>query len=156
MTGKDLQKLRRQDILQLLLAQSRETARLQAEQQDLEEELLRIEKNNEHLTRRLSEKDVLNHKLKGRLEEKDRRIIELETESELWTVHKEKVIDEAGSVADAALQLNGVFDAVQRAADQYLYNIKQRCEALADRLYQDSEEGSDWISGWDSNGREDM
>ena len=41
--------------LQLLLAQSREAVRLKKE---LEEELLRIEKNNEHLTDRLSEKDA--------------------------------------------------------------------------------------------------
>lgn len=156
MTGKELQKLRRQDILQLLLAQSREAARLQEEQKELEEELLRTEKNNEHLTSRLSEKDVLNHKLKGRLEEKDRRIIELETEAELWAAHKEKVIDEAGSVADAALQLNGVFEAAQHAADQYLYNIRQRCEALMGKLYQDLEEESDWISGWEPDSREDM
>lgn len=49
MTGKELQRLRRQDILQLLLTQSREAARLQEEQKELEEELLRIEENNERL-----------------------------------------------------------------------------------------------------------
>lgn len=155
MTGKELQKLRRQDILQLLLAQSREAVRLQEEQKELEEELLRIEKNNEHLTDRLSEKDALNHKLKGRLEEKDKRITGLETELEQWNLHKEKVINEAGSVADATLQLNGVFEAVQHAADQYLYNIRQRCEVMIGKVYQDSEQESDWISAWESDG-EDM
>lgn len=31
---------------------------------------------------------------------------------------------EAGSIADAALKLNGIFEAAQRAADQYLDNVK--------------------------------
>ena len=93
MTGKELQRLRRQDILQLLLTQSREAARLQEEQKELEEELLRIEENNERLMGRLNEKDVLNHKLKGRLEEKGRRIAELEREIKAWDAHKAKVMN---------------------------------------------------------------
>lgn len=35
-------------------------------------------------------------------------------------------IEQAGSLAEAALQLNGVFEAAQRAEDQYLENIPQR------------------------------
>lgn len=35
---------------------------------------------------------------------------------------------EAGSIADASLALNGVFDACQKAADQYLENIKRKYE----------------------------
>lgn len=34
-------------------------------------------------------------------------------------------IQEAGSLAEAALRLNGVFEAAQRAADQYLENIRR-------------------------------
>lgn len=156
MTGKELQRLRRQDVLQLLLTQSREAARLQEEQKELEEELLRIEENNERLMGRLNEKDVLNHKLKGRLEEKGRRIAELEREIKAWDAHKAKVMNEAGSIADAVLLLNDVFEAVQHAADQYLYNIRQRCEVLADRLYQEPEREFDWISAGESDIREDM
>lgn len=37
---------------------------------------------------------------------------------------KDIAIDEAGSIADAAFKLNGVFDAAQNAAQQYLDNIK--------------------------------
>lgn len=38
------------------------------------------------------------------------------------------VAEESGSIAQAALQLNGVFDAAQRAADQYLENVRRRTE----------------------------
>lgn len=34
-------------------------------------------------------------------------------------------IQEAGSIAEAALRLNGVFEAAQKAADQYLENIQR-------------------------------
>ena len=35
------------------------------------------------------------------------------------------IIDRAGSIAEASLQLSGIFEAAQRAADQYLENIRQ-------------------------------
>lgn len=38
---------------------------------------------------------------------------------------KEIMIDEAGSIAEAALQLNGVFEAAQEACKQYTDNIAQ-------------------------------
>ncbi len=46
-------------------------------------------------------------------------------------------MEKAGSIAQAALELNGVFDAAQRAADQYLENVRtmesstrKRCEEM--------------------------
>jgi hypothetical protein len=36
---------------------------------------------------------------------------------------KEITINNAGSIAEAALQLNGIFDAAQAASEQYLQNI---------------------------------
>ena len=38
--------------------------------------------------------------------------------------HKEIVIENTGSIAEAALVLNGVFEAAQKAAEQYLESIK--------------------------------
>ena len=35
------------------------------------------------------------------------------------------MLQEAGSIAEAALKLNGVFEAAQRAADQYLDSIRE-------------------------------
>ena len=82
MTEKELRRLSRTDLLEMLLEQSKEVQRLQ---QELE-------------------------KTKQKLE--DRRLME----------------KEAGSIAEAALRINKVFEAAQQAADQYLENIRIRSE----------------------------
>lgn len=79
MNENELRKLKRVDLLELLISQSRE---------------------NEELGHRLAEAE---QKLADR---------QIKT-------------DEAGSIAEAALRLNGVFEAAQAAADQYLENIKR-------------------------------
>ncbi len=49
------------------------------------------------------------------------RIAELEKK----LADREIVVSEAGNIAEAALRLNGVFEAAQSAADQYLDNVKK-------------------------------
>ena len=82
MTEKELRKLKRIEILELLLEQSRE---------------------NERLREQLAE---MNKKLED----------------------KEIAIKESGSIAEAALKLNGIFEAAQKAADQYLENLKNQTD----------------------------
>jgi len=82
MTDRELRKLRRTDLLELLLAQ---------------------EKENEDLRRQIQQ-------LQDRLEERELKIIN------------------AGSIAEASMQLNGVFEAAQSAADQYLASIRKMNE----------------------------
>ena len=82
MTDKELKKLTRAELLEMLLIQSKEK-RL------LEEKLQEAEK-------KLEEREIM--------------------------------VAEAGSIAEAALKLNGVFEAVQQAADQYLENVKRLAE----------------------------
>ena len=96
---------------------------------DLLELLLTQEKDNESLRQQLET-------VKSQLE--DRRI----------------ALEETGNIADASLRLNGVFQAAQEAADQFLMTIRtraeeqeSRCAALeaetkerADRLLQETEE----------------
>lgn len=91
MTDKELRKLRRQELLELLVAQSKEAARCKTELDKKTEELSGVlenldrlkEKLNdkdesiEKLTGRLDEKDALIEKLKGRLDEKDALIKKL-------------------------------------------------------------------------------
>lgn len=79
MTDKELKKLSRAELLELLLESNRE---------------------NERLRKQLE-------KAKGLLAS---RVIEIEN---------------AGSIAEAALALNGVFQAAQLAADQYLENVRR-------------------------------
>ena len=79
MTDKELRKLSRSDLLELMLLQSEEIDRLR-------EELDRT---------------------KQQLEEKTVRI------------------QQAGSIAEAAVQISGLLNAAQEAADIYLQSIKQ-------------------------------
>ena len=55
--------------------------------------------------------------------EMKKREIELQT--------REITIEKAGSIADAAVQLSGVFQAAQEAADSYLKSIKAKEKELA-------------------------
>lgn len=93
MTDKQLRKLRRSELLEMLME---------------------IEQENETLA-------AENHELRARLEDKQLRI------------------EKSGSLAEAALQLSGVFEAAQRAAELYLENIKQRSpESTADTEQQEA------------------
>lgn len=79
MNDRDLRRLSRKQLLELLL---------------------QLTEKSEELQRQLHE---ANEKLKSRL----------------------VIKSEAGSIAEAALKLNGVFEAAENAAEQYLYNIKK-------------------------------
>ena len=74
--------------------------------------------------RRLSRADLLEI-LTEMSQENDRLREELAAERQK-NEEREIRIGEAGSIAEAALQLNDVFTAAQKAADQYLYNIRKR------------------------------
>lgn len=52
-------------------------------------------------------------KLQARLERAEQKLLERE-------IH----ISQAGSIAEAALALNGIFEAAQQAADDYLRSVK--------------------------------
>lgn len=78
MTDRELRRLSRGELLELLLSQTREVESLRAQLREAEE------------------------KLRSR----------------------ELTLASAGSIAQAAMELNGVFEAAQRAADQYLENVR--------------------------------
>ena len=108
MTTKELKRLSRMELLQLLLVQTQETERLK--------------KDNEELKARL----------------------------ECRTLQ----VTEAGNIAEATMKINGVMEAAQKAADQYLDNArameartKRRCEELlaqaqeqADRIIREAKD----------------
>ena len=91
MSNKDLKKLSRENLLELLLAQTRETELLRKKLEAAEKEL------------------------------QERRL----------------QIKEVGSLAEAMVEVNGVMEAAQAAADQYLENIaaleaetQKKCEYM--------------------------
>ena len=83
MTDKELRKLHREDLLQILINQQRQIDDLNAALEDSEAAL------------------------------KDKRI----------------AIEESGSIAEAALRINGVFTSAQMAADRYMEEMRERADA---------------------------
>lgn len=93
MTDKELKRLKRVDLLELLIAQSRENDRLRTE---LEE-------------------------MRSKLEA------------------KELTLEKAGSIAEAALRLNKVFEAAQLAADQYILSVKAQASEAPEKIREETE-----------------
>lgn len=97
MTDKELRRLKRDDLLQILINQQRQIEDLTALVEDYEKQL------------------------------GERRI----------------AVEESGNLAEASLKLNGVFEAAQRAADQYLEETRARLEGVraeADRAQKQAED----------------
>lgn len=132
MTEKELHKLRRQDLLQLMVTQGKEVIQLQAQLAETEERLAKVQESNERLKGRLDDKDVQIERLKGRLDDKDAKILELK--AQLDDHHVRTALDGAGSIAKEAMQLSGVFEAAQKAADEYLRRIRELCEEQTGNL----------------------
>ncbi len=100
MTEKELKRLSRAELLELLLLQTRETERAQARTRQMEEALSK----------------------------------------------RQLKVQEAGDLAHAVLAVNGVMEAAQRAAKQYLENIEQmeadtreRCTEIIEKARKEAE-----------------
>ena len=84
--------------------------------------------------------------LAARLAEKEQEIEALKEklrEAEEKVRAREIAIDEAGSIAEASMKINGVFEAVQSAAEQYLENIRElsgRQEKICEQRESESRE----------------
>lgn len=94
MTEKELKRLRRSDLMEILLELSKEN-------QELREQLQQAEKKLQ-----------------------DRQIL----------------IEESGSLAEAALRLNRIFEDAQAACEQYEQNVRLRCEQLENETKHKCEE----------------
>ena len=103
MTEKELRRLRRQDLLQLLLLQSKENAQLQEELKELTERVRTMEDDRARLTGWLDEKDLTIKTLKNNSE--DGRGISLE-----------------GSIGSEPVKItvNEILDAVKEALEKRL------------------------------------
>lgn len=93
MTEYDLRKLKRNDLLEMMLDQAKELERVK---QELEQRTGQLEQCRKEL------------------------------EAARAALHKREIdINEAGSIAVAALKLNGIFEVAQAASQQYIENIKR-------------------------------
>lgn len=59
------------------------------------------------------------------MNQKDAAIAELKSTIEEIQASRVIELEESGNIAEAALRLNGIFEAAQRCAEQYLMNIKR-------------------------------
>ena len=78
--------------------------------------------------RRLSRVELVDiiYELKKSNDEKDAQIQQLQAALDDKTLR----VAQAGSIAQAALSINGVFEAAQAAANQYLASVKAAAESL--------------------------
>lgn len=145
MTDKEFRRLRKHDLLKLLVTQGKENIQLETQLEETVSQLSEEQEANERLKAKLDEKDALIEKLKGRLDQKDARIKKLREDMEAWKNSRRIQLAEAGSIAEAALRLNGIFETAQKAADQYLYNLRVQCglEKGEDPLELDAEDDGD-------------
>lgn len=124
MTEKEFSKLKRRDLLELLLSQIQEDERLERRGAAMAARITKQEKSLTHLKERLDEKDAQIERLKNRLDEKDAQIVVLRDTLERERTSRRIELNEAGSIAEAALKLSGIFEAAQDAADRYLENVR--------------------------------
>ena len=68
----------------------------------------------------------------------DQQQKELEKTKE-WLKDKEINLQKFGNIAEASLQVNGVFKAAQDAAEQYVNNIQRLTRARAEQMIRDTE-----------------
>ncbi|MEZ3434851.1 MAG: hypothetical protein K1W34_09590 [Lachnospiraceae bacterium] len=122
MTDKDLQKLKRRELLQMLLVQCQETEKHKQESIETRLQLEELTERYERLIGKLNIKDE-------RLNQKDAKIRELRGTIDEMKASRAIELSEAGNIAEAALRLNGVFEAAQKAAEQYLMNVQKLSEA---------------------------
>lgn len=82
---------------------------------------------NDKTLKRLSRMELLEM-----LVEQSKEVERLKTENQKLTEQLESrrlLVEKAGSIAEASLQVNRIFEAAQRAADQYLENVRWMCES---------------------------
>lgn len=88
---------------------------------------------NQNDMRKLNRADLLRIVVRQqeKIEEMEKEIASLHSRLE----QKQLICQEAGSIAQAALQLNEIFEKAQAAADQYLVSVQAR----ADQFYTEGE-----------------
>lgn len=142
MTDKELQKLGRRELLQLLLDQAKETERLREELAAADERARGMEETFQRLRDRLDEKDAkireqgeTYDRLRDRLNDKDAEIQKLNETLQAEREGRLSGLANVGSIAEAALRLNGIFEAAQKAADLYLLKVHEKLPAHEDVVF---------------------
>ncbi len=116
MADKGLRRMKRREILEMLLIQCQETERLQKELEELTERHEDMSESYERLKKKLDLKDE-------RLNQKDAKLAELRREISELKADRSVEIAEVESLTEATLKLNGAFEEARRAAEQHLMKM---------------------------------
>lgn len=123
MTEKELHKLTRQDLLELLLAQSKEVVRLKTVIQSLETEQEQTRVGFNRLKGKLDDKDAQIERLKGKLDQKDRTIVSLEKKAEEWRAGKRtELVSQVDQIRASAERMKRAM----REKDVQIQELKQQ------------------------------
>lgn len=101
--------------------------------------------------KKLSRSDLL-QMLIEQVKENDRLKAELKERDRLLRDRQIK-IQECGSIAEAALKLNGVFEAAQAAAQQYIDNVK--AASHVEEYTRDVDDIADFLKKRNQNGKDE-
>lgn len=130
MTEKELRKLDRHDLLELLVEQTKEASRLRLVLDEREERLLSITASVERLKVKLGDKDEQIERLKGRLDEKDELAAKLRSRLDAKDAD---MTEQEARHADDLSRLTAKLDAkdleLSRAEDRKKF-LEDRNEAL--------------------------
>ncbi|WP_165248001.1 hypothetical protein [Adlercreutzia sp. ZJ141] len=125
--SRDLSRLSREDLLQLLLTQSKDAERLQDYLRDVADEFERCTSLNERLREKLDVKDEQIERLKGRLDDKDKRIARMQARLDELEVSKEEERKHARIIVNAAEGVRGALEAFNVTADWYIASLQEVC-----------------------------
>ncbi len=132
MTGRELRRLRRRELLRMLLVQCEESERLQEEADKIKKKFDDMSESYERLKKKLDVKDE-------RLNEKDARIAELEEELEKLKESREAELENLESIAATALRLDEMFEEAEAAAEAYLEKVRKLKEGVETKLPEQKE-----------------
>ena len=126
MAEKELRRLKRRELLQMLLIQCEETERLQQESDEIKEQFAVMAESYQRLKKKLDVKDE-------RLNQKDASIAQLKAEIEELKKKQETRLGEAGSLAEATDRISEIFGEAQKAAERYLMSIQKNGMAVSEK-----------------------
>ena len=129
MTEKEFRKLKALDLIQILLKQSGEVAEQQSDLDRKNAQLELLLGENDIIKAKLNDRDAMTEEIKKKLDESDERIRKLEIEVKNLYSDRQITLKETGSLVQAALELNQIFELAQREAEQYIYNVERRIGA---------------------------
>ena len=125
MTEKEFRKLKRGDLLELLLTESRENTDMNHQLEQLQEQKKTLMKINAKLRQQFQQKDTELSAVLQRMEQKDLEIRELrQNVEELRKARDLKIEKAADDITDVTLKMRGVFETARKAADLYLAHIE--------------------------------